>query len=299
MTGGACEGDTRALYVMAENPMLSDPDVNHVRRCLQQLDLLVVQDIFLTETAKLAHVVLPGASFIEKDGTFTGTDRRVQRVRKVIEPLGEAKADWEIVCLLARQMGSGGFDFGSPEEVMQEIASLTPIYGGVTYARLETEGSLQWPVPTDDHPGTPFLHRGRFSRGRGRFHAVDFQEAAELPDDEYPFILTTGRLMFHWHTGTMTRRSEKLAEEVPEAYVEIHPDDAARIGLNGAKRVRIASRRGEIELAARVSAQIRPGVVFVPFHFAEAAANALTNSALDPIAKIPEFKVCAVRVQPA
>jgi formate dehydrogenase alpha subunit len=298
MVDGACEGQVRALYVMGENPMLSDPDVNHVRHCLEQVEFLVVQDIFLTETAELAHVVLPGASFAERDGTFTGTDRRVQRVRRAIEPLGEAKPDWEIVCKLAQRMRAAGFDFGSPAEVMDEIAAVTPIYGGVSYERLEREGFLQWPVPDADHPGTPYLHKGKFSRGLGRFHAIHFQEAAELPDEEYPFILTTGRLMFHWHTGTMTRRSEKLEQEVPEAYVEIHPHDAARVGLDGVRRVRVASRRGEIELAVRVTPGIRPGVVFIPFHFAEAAANALTNAALDPIAKIPEYKVCAVRVEP-
>jgi formate dehydrogenase alpha subunit len=294
---GACDGSIRALYVMGENPMLSDPDVNHVEHCLQEVDFLVVQDIFLTETAELAHVVLPGVSFAERDGTFTGTDRRVQRVRKAVEPVGASRPDWEIICQLAQRMGASGFDFGSPGEIMDEIASVTPIYGGVSYERLQELGSLQWPVPTLDHPGTPFLHKGRFSRGLGHFHAIQFQEAAELPDDEYPFILTTGRLMFHWHTGTMTRRSEKLAEEVPEAYVEIHPDDAAQIGLNGTRRVRVSSRRGEIELGVRVTPHIRPGVVFIPFHFAEAAANVLTNAALDPIAKIPEYKVCAVKVE--
>jgi predicted molibdopterin-dependent oxidoreductase YjgC len=181
---------------------------------------------------------------------------------------------------------------------MDEGASLTPIYGGVSYERLEELGFLQWPVPAPDHPGTPYLHKGKFSRGLGHFHALEFKEAAELPDEEYPFILTTGRLMFHWHTGTMTRRSEKLEQEVPEAYVEMHPDDAAHIGLDGAERVRVASRRGEIELAVRATSRIRPGVVFIPFHFAEAAANALTHAALDPTAKIPEYKVCAVKVEP-
>jgi formate dehydrogenase alpha subunit len=298
MVDAACAGQVRALYVMGENPMLSDPDVNHVRHCLEQLDLLVVQDIFLTETAQLAHVVLPGTSFAERDGTFTGTDRRVQRVRKAIEPLGEARADWEIICELAQRMGAAGFDFASPGEVMDEIAQVTPIYGGVSYERLEKEGFLQWPVPDADHPGTPYLHKGKFSRGKGKFHAIEFHEAAELPDEGYPFILTTGRLMFHWHTGTMTRRSEKLEQEVSEAYVEMHPDDAASIGLNGSQRVRVASRRGEIELAVRVTPRIRPGVVFIPFHFAEAAANALTNAALDPDSGIPEYKVCAVQVEP-
>ncbi len=299
MIDAAGDGRLRALYVMAENPMLSDPDINHARHCLEQIEFMVVQDIFLSETAELAHVVLPGASFAEKDGTFTGTDRRIQRVRKAIEPVGDSKADWEIICLLAQRMGASGFDFASPKEVTDEIASLTPIYGGVSYERLEKEGFLQWPVPAADHPGTPYLHKGKFSRGLGHFHAIEFKEAAELPDEEYPFILTTGRLMFHWHTGTMTRRSEKLEQEVPQAYVEIHPDDAVRIGLNGAKRVRVASRRGEIELGVRVTKRIKPGVVFIPFHFAEAAANALTHAALDPVAKIPEYKVCAVKIEPA
>jgi predicted molibdopterin-dependent oxidoreductase YjgC len=299
MTDEAQQGRVRAIYVMGENPLLSDPDINHARHCLEQLDLLVVQDIFLTETAQLAHVVLPGASFAEKEGTFTSTDRRVQRVRRAIEPLGQSKPDWEIVCMLAKQMGATGFDYSSPAEVMSEIAQLTPIYGGISYERLQKEGYLQWPVPAPDHPGTPYLHKGRFSSGLGQFYAVRFQEAAELPDAEYPFILTTGRMMFHWHTGSMTRRSEKLFQEAPEAYVELHPDDAVRIGLNGTRRVQIASRRGQIELAVRLTPRIRPGVVFIPFHYAEAAANVLTNAALDPIAKIPEFKVCAVRVEAA
>jgi len=310
MINAAGDGLLRALYVMAENPMLSDPDINHARHCLEQIEFLVVQDIFLSETAQLAHVVLPGASFAEKDGTFTGTDRRIQRVRKAVEPLGDAKADWEIVCELARRMVSAyrlqgssvmepeTWNYKTPAEIMSEIATVTPIYGGVSYDRLEREGFLQWPVPAADHPGTPYLHKGKFSRGLGRFHAIEFKEAAELPNEEYPFILTTGRLMFHWHTGTMTRRSEKLEQEVPQAYVEMHPDDTARIGLDGAKRVRVSSRRGEIELNARVTKRIKPGVVFIPFHFAEAAANALTHAALDPVAKIPEYKVCAVRVEP-
>ncbi len=298
MLSAAEDGRLNALYVMGENPMLSDADVNHVRHCLEKLNFLVVQDIFLTETAELADVVLPGTSFAETDGTFTGTDRRVQRVRKAVELDGDAKADWQIICKLAQQMGAAGFDFDLPSEVTDEIARVSPIYGGVSYERLEKERSLQWPVAGPDHPGTPFLHKDKFSRGRGKFHPIQFQDAVELPDDEYPFVLTTGRLMFHFHTGTMTRRSEKLEQEVPEAYVEIHPDDAASIGLNGQRRVRVASRRGEIELVARVTPYIRPGVVFIPFHFAEAAANALTNAALDPIAKIPEYKVCAVSIEP-
>jgi formate dehydrogenase alpha subunit len=298
MVNAAGDGKVRALYVMGENPMLSDPDLNHARHCLEQTEFLVVQDIFLTETAELAHVVLPGTSFVEKDGTFTGTDRRVQRIRKVIEPVGEAKADWDILCLLAKQMGAAGFDFASPKDVMVEIARLTPSYAGVTYERLEELGFLQWPCPAADHPGTGYLHKGKFSRGLGHFHAIQFKEPAELPDAEYPFTLTTGRLMFQYHTGTMTRRSEKLEQEAPEAYVEMHPEDADKIGLDGQRRVRVTSRRGEIELGVRLTKRIKPGVVFIPFHFAEAAANVLTNAALDPVSKIPEYKVCAVRVEP-
>jgi formate dehydrogenase alpha subunit len=289
----------RALYVMAENPMMSDPDLNHARHCLEQAEFLVVQDIFMTETAQLAHVVLPGATYAEKDGTFTNTERRVQIVRKAIDPIEGSKSDWEIICQLAQNMGATGFDFATPQDIFTELASLTPSYAGITYDRLEELGSLQWPCPAPDHPGTVFLHKGKFARGLGLFSALPFKEAAELPDPDYPFILTTGRLMFHFHTGTMTRRSEKLHSEVPEAYVEINPADAAEIGLNGQKRVRVSSRRGEIELAARITKDIKPGVVFIPFHFAEAAANALTNSAIDPVAKIPEYKVCAVKIEPS
>lgn len=298
MVHAAGEGRLHGMYVMGENPLLSDPDIHHTRECLENLDFLVVQDIFPTETTQLAHVVLPGATFAEKDGTFTATDRRIQRVRQAVEPPGEARADWEIICMLAQRLGASGFEFASPEAVMAEIARVAPSYGGVTYERLDREGSLQWPVPSADHPGTPYLHKEKFTRGLGKFHAIEFQEAAELPDEEYPFILTTGRMMFQFHTGTMTRRSPKLEQEAPEPYVEMNPEDAARIGLDGARRVRVISRRGEIEIAVRLTERIRPGVVFIPFHYAEAAANALTHAALDPVAKIPEYKVCAVRVEP-
>lgn len=297
MIDAAGDGRIRALYVMAENPMLSDPDLNHVRSCLEKVDFLVVQDIFMTETAEMAHVVLPGASFAEKDGTFTGTDRRVQRVRKAIEPLGQSKADWEIVCELARKMKAEGFEFTSASEIMDEVAAVTPSYGGVHFDRLEELGFLQWPCPEITHPGTPYLHKGQFARGRGHFHAIAYREPAEMPDPEYPFMLTTGRMMFHWHTGTMTRRSVKLDQEVPAAYAEMHPEDARRVGVDGNRRVHMCSRRGEIEIDVRITEQIRPGLVFIPFHFAEAAANALTHAALDPIAKIPEYKVCAVQIR--
>jgi formate dehydrogenase alpha subunit len=299
MLHAAQEGKVRALFVMGENPMVSDPDLNHVRHCLEQTEFLVVQDIFLTETAEMAHVVLPGASFAEKNGTFSNTERRVQRVRQAIKPVGDAKEDWVIICELAKTMGSNGFDFESAKSVMEEINKLTPSYGGITYERLEELGSLQWPCPAVDHPGTPYLHKGKFSRGLGKFFALEFKEPNELPNEEYPFILTTGRLMFHFHTGSMTRRSKKLDSEVREAYVEINMADAKKLGLNGNKHVRVTSRRGQIQLGVRVTDDIKRGTVFIPFHFAEAAANTLTNSAIDPVAKIPEYKVCAVKVEVA
>jgi formate dehydrogenase alpha subunit len=297
-------GALKALYVLGENPMVSDPDVNHVREALAHCDFLVVQDIFPTETAQLADVVLPGTTFVEKDGTFTGTDRRIQPVRQAVEPLGDSRPDWAIIADLARRMTNGassapygGWRYDSPAVVMDEIAALTPIYGGVSYQRLEQEGFLQWPVPTADHPGTAYLHKGKFSRGLGHFSAVEFKEPAEAPDDEYPLLLTTGRIMFHYHTGSMTRRSEKLHQEVPEGYVEISPEDADRLGLAKSEQVRVVSRRGQIETRAWITRRVPPGTVFIPFHFAEAAANVLTNPAIDPVAKIPEYKVAAVRVE--
>jgi predicted molibdopterin-dependent oxidoreductase YjgC len=218
-------------------------------------------------------------------------------VRKAIQPIGDSKEDWVIICELAKKMGAQGFDFASPSDVMSEINRLTPSYGGITFERLEELGSLQWPCPTLEHAGTSFLHKGKFARGLGKFFALPFKEPAELTDDEYPFTLTTGRLMFHFHTGSMTRRSPKLNSEVPEAYVEINVKDAQKIGLNGHKYVRVSSRRGQIELGVRITDDIKRGVIFIPFHFAEAAANKLTNSAIDPVAKIPEYKVCAVKVE--
>ncbi len=306
MVDAAHHGDLRALFVLGENPMVSDPDINHVREALQRCEFLVVQDIFLTETAELADVVLPGVSFAEKEGTFTSTDRRIQRVRQAIEPLGQSRPDWAVICDLAQRMNGargdapfGGWVYDSPAAVMDEIAALTPIYGGVSYTRLEEGRSLQWPVPTADHPGTPYLHKDRFSRGLGHFSVVPFKEPAEATDDEYPLLLTTGRMMFHFHTGSMTRRSEKLDKEVPEGYVEISPEDAGRLGLGKSERVRIVSRRGEIETRVWITRRVPPGIVFIPFHFAEAAANVLTNPAVDPVAKIPEYKVAAVRVEKA
>jgi predicted molibdopterin-dependent oxidoreductase YjgC len=283
---------------MGENPFLSDPNVNKVRKALANLDFLVVQDIFLTETAELADVVLPAAAWAEKEGTFTATDRRVQRVRKAVEPPGEARADWEIVCDLGRRLAPGlRWDYASSSHIMEEISPLTPSYGGVSYQRLEECGFLQWPCRSAEDPGTPFLYRDGFPLGRARFHAVHHREADELPNEAYPFLLTTGRIMFHYHTGTMTRRVPKLEQEVGACYVEIHPDDARRLGLGSGGVLRVTSRRGQIEAEARVTDRVEPGVLFIPFHFAEAKANVLTNPALDPRVKIPEYKVCAVQLE--
>ncbi|HUU58032.1 MAG TPA: formate dehydrogenase subunit alpha, partial [Phycisphaerae bacterium] len=274
MINAAADGRIKALYVMGENPMLSDPDVNHVEEALRKLDFLVVQDLFLTETAQLADVVLPAAGFAEKDGTFTNTERRVQRVRKGIDPPGEARLDWEILCDLARRMGYE-MSYRDASQIQDEIASLTPSYAGITYDRLET-GALQWPCPDRDHPGTPYLHKGRFARGLGRFHPVEFIPPRELPDEEYPFLLSTGRILQHFHTGTMSRRSEVLDELVSVGAVEIHPDDAARLAIADGRKVRIASRRGQIEIAARLTPRVSPGTLFLAFHYREAPANRLT-----------------------
>jgi predicted molibdopterin-dependent oxidoreductase YjgC len=255
----------------------------------------VVQDIFLSETAELAHVVLPGVSFAEKDGTFTNTERRVQRVRKAVEPLGNARPDWQIICDLSSRLGYP-MNYGSPGEIMEEIASLTPSYGGIRYERLEGLG-LQWPCLTADHPGTSFLHKEKFTRGKGKFHITPYAPSPELPDGEYPFLLTTGRVLYHYHT-LISRKSKGLSEIYPEGVVEINPEDAVRLGIrpdNGL--VEVASRRGRIQVKAKVADNLPPGVVFMTFHFKEAAANLLTIDALDPVAKIPAYKVCAVKVR--
>ncbi len=279
---------------MGENPMVSDPDINHVEKSLKALDFLVVQDIFLTETATLADVVLPGVSFAEKDGTFTSTERRIQRVRKAIEPLGDSKPDWKIITELSSRLGYR-IDYNSPAEIMDEIAKLTPIHGG-SYSKLENFG-LQWPCPSPDHPGTPYLHKGSFTRGLGKFSPVGYKPPAGLPSHDYPFILTTRRSLYHFHTGTMTRKIAGLNIIEPEGVVEISPKDASQLGIAQGDKVKVSSQRGEITAKAKVTNVLSPGVVFMTFHFAESAANILTNPQLNPVAKIPEFKVAAVKVE--
>ncbi|MBI2915070.1 MAG: formate dehydrogenase subunit alpha [Firmicutes bacterium] len=295
MIPAAARGRIKALYVCGENPMVTDPDVNHVRKALENLEFLVVQDIFLTETAALADVVLPGASAAEKEGTFTSTERRVQLVRKAVDPPGRAHPDWVIVSALSRRMGYP-MDYESPASILEEISSLVPSYRGITAGELE-KGGLQWPCPHIGHPGTKYLHAERFSRGLGCFVPVEAEGPEEVPDQEYPVMLTTGRVLHHFHAGSMTRRSKGLAWRVREGFIEIHPSLADALGVAGGELVSVSSRRGAIRIRVKLTEAIRSDVVFIPFHFAEAAANLLTNPALDPSARIPEFKACAVRVE--
>jgi len=296
MINVAYEGQLNAVYLMGENPVVSEADANHAKEALKKVEFLICQDIFLTETAQLADVILPAASFAEKDGTFTNTERRIQRVRETIEPIGDAKPDWWIICQIAKRLGAKGFDFENPSKIMDEIASLSPSYGGVSYQRLE-ECSLQWPCPTKDHPGTPILHVAKFVCGLGKFAPLEYKPPAELPDEEYPLTLTTGRSLYHFHTGTMTRKVGGLNTVEPEGTIEINPIDASSLKIADGDKVKVISRRGDIVTRAKVTEEAAPKVTFMAFHFAESAANILTNPVLDPVSKIPELKVCAVRVE--
>jgi formate dehydrogenase alpha subunit len=304
MTDGCLDGRIRAMYVVGENPLLAEPDLHHVEKAIQQLDWLVVQDLFLHETADFAHVFLPAAAFAEKDGTFTNSERRVQRVRKALEPPGQARADWWIAAELARRtaqklgLPARGFDYGHPSEVFDEMASLWPAARGLSYPRLES-GGIQWPCPDPQHPGTRFLYADSFPLGKARFvPAAQGREADELPDPEYPFVLNTGRLLYHWHGGTLTRRVQGLLELAPRLEIAVNPADARRLGCGEGAQLRVVSRRGELNGYAHVTEAVRAGAIFVPFvKLSESAANFLTNSAHDPSSKIPEYKVCAVRLE--
>jgi predicted molibdopterin-dependent oxidoreductase YjgC len=267
------------------------------RDALEKVDFLVSQDIFLTESGSYADVVLPAFCFAEKDGTFTNTERRVQLVRKAVGPPGGARDDWQIVCEVSSAMGYP-MQYGHASDIMDEIASLAPIYGGMSFDRIEQVG-LQWPCPSKEHPGTKYLHKGKFTRGTGKFHAVQFKDPAELPSREYPFVLSTGRQLYQFHTGTLTRKSAAIDQKSPTGYVEIHSEDADRLGISDGDKVEVASPRGKITTLARVTRGIQKGWLFMPFHFCEGPANMLTNDALDPIAKIPELKVCAAVVRKA
>lgn len=294
----AChEGNISALYLVGENPVLSEANANHAIESMKEVDFLVVQDIFMTETAELADVVLPAVTFAEKDGTFTNTERRVQRVRKVIDPVGDSKPDWWITCQLSKRLDGKGFDFSDPEEIMEEISSLTPSYKGISYARLE-KGGLQWPCPTTDHPGTAFLHAEKFGTdsGKGKFRPLTYRKPGEEPDAEYPLVLTTDRSLYHFHS-TMTRRVYGLNVLKNEELLNIHPEDASRFGVSDGQMVRVVSRRGEVEVKAKVSDSFSPGTVSMTFHFAETPTNVLTCCELDPVAKTPSTKVCAVKLE--
>ena len=293
----ALAGEFKGLYIIGENPLVSDPDLNHAQKGLANLEFLVVQDIFMTETAQLADVVLPSKCFAEKEGTFTNSERRVQRVRKAVDAPGQVMDDWKITAEIATRMGYA-MSYGDSREIMEELSAVTPSYAGIDYDRIDLEG-IHWPCPTKEHPGTPILHREQFTRGKGLFHAIDYTEPAENIDTEYPLFLTTGRLLYHYHTGTMTMKSEGLNERAPSCFVEISSHDAQAYGLEDGSMVKVESRRGDIQAAIKISEMAVAGTVFIPFHFAQAAANKLTNAALDPVSGIPEYKVCAVRISKA
>ncbi len=290
-------GDIKAIYIMGENPALSDPNLNRTRKALDAVDFLVVQDIFLSETAKYADVVLPSVCFAEKNGTFTNTERRVQRVREAVAPPGQARGDWQILCEVATKMGYP-MDYDCAGKIMDEIASLTPIYGGMSFERIDSVG-LQWPCPDKSHPGTKYLHKGKFTRGKGKFHPVEFKDPAELPSKKFPFVLSTGRLLYQFHTGTMTRKSSAINQVSPTGFVEIHSEDAKKLDIADGQTVEVATIRGKVTTLAKVTPNIGRGWLFMPFHFREGPANMLTIDALDPLAKIPEYKVCAATIRKA
>jgi formate dehydrogenase major subunit len=295
MTQAALNKEVRGLYIFGENPVVSDPDTHHLTQGLKALDFLVVQDLFLTETAQLADVVLPGVSFAEKEGTFSNTERRVQRVRQAIPPQGGARPDWQIFVDLANRMGLP-LKYKNPEAIFEEMCSVTPSYAGITYKRINRVG-LQWPCPTPDHLGTPYLHGERFTRGLGKFHALTYQGPVEIQDADYPLVLTTGRILYQYHTGTMTRKSKGLEAIAPECLIEISSADAQSLKIADGERVKVISRRGGLEARVKITDRSPNGTIFIPFHYAEASANQLTLTALDPVAKIPELKVCAVRIE--
>lgn len=304
----AGEDKIKALYILGENPIMTDPDSNHIRHCMEELDFLVLQEIFPSETAVYADVLLPGVTFAEKRGTFTNTERRVQLVRKAIDPLGDAKPDWWITTEIAKRVmrysdrkvdlsaPKAGWEFDGPESIMSEISSLAPSYAGVNFDRLENGDRLQWPVKTNDHAGTPILHVGQFTRGKGLFAVTQNIPPVEMPDKEYPMLLSTGRVLYHWHGGEMSRRSKGLMEVYGESLVELNPQDAQKLGLKENGKVSITSRRGAIEAGVWITERVPAGMVYANFHFPEVPANDLTLAALDPIAKIPEYKVCAVKI---
>jgi len=291
----AGEGVLKAMYVLGEDPVLSEPNQAKVIESLENLEFLLVQEIFMSETAKLADVVLPATCFAEKDGTFTNSERRVQRVRKAVDPPGQARADWQIICDVSTAMGYP-MRYECASDVFEEMASLTPSYGGISYERIEKVG-LQWPCPTRDHPGTTFLHEGRFTRGKGLMHVIKYRPPAEVPDEEYPFVLSTGRTLYNYNVGNMTRKNLAIAQKQNENFVEIHPNDAERLGIGNGGNARVTTRRGSLVVRTHVSDTVRPGALWMPFHFVETATNRLTNDAFDNITRTAEYKCCAAKVE--
>jgi formate dehydrogenase alpha subunit len=303
------EGKIKAFYILGENPIMTDADTNHIRHCLENLEFMVLQEIFPSETSHYADVLLPGVTFAEKSGTFSNTERRIQLLHQAIAPIDGAREDWEITSEIARRVLAldkdkidvsaphAGWNYTNPAEIMAEVAALAPSYAGVNYERLENGDRLQWPVKGLDHPGTPILHIGAFTRGKGLFAVTQHIPPVELPDKEYPVLLSTGRVLYHWHGGEMTRRAKGLMEVYGQSLVEVNPEDAKKLGINGNRRIRVTSRRGTLEAEAWVTDRVPPGMVYANFHFPEVPTNSLTIGALDPIAKIPEYKVCAVKVE--
>lgn len=289
------EGNIKFLYIMGENPMVSDPDINHIKKALEKLDFLVVQDIFLTETAEFADVVLPAASFAEKDGTFTNTERKVQRIRKAIEPVGNAKPDWKILMEVMNKLGYSKI-YENPEEIMDEIRSLTPQYTGISYERIENDG-IQWPCPTLEHPGTKVLHVDKFAKGRATFVPCDYTLSFEGLSEEYPYTLVNGRILYHYHTRTMTGRVDGLNEKAPHSYIEVNPITAKKLGFEDGEKIKVSSKRGVIDTYVKITDIVDEDIFFMPFHFADGAANYLTNTTLDTISKVPDLKVCSIKVE--
>ena len=287
------EGDIKGIYVFGEDPVLADPNGLHAIKALEKLDFLIVQDIFLTDTAKMADIVFPAACYAEKEGTFTCTERRVQRVRKAVEPPGEAKADWQIFCELSHRMGYE-MPYANPEEIFNEVTQLLPQYAGITYDRIDKVG-LQWPVPSLDHPGTPVLHVGRFTQGKGVFIPEDYTPPTEMPDVEYPLILTTIRETAQYNFGSMTRKTPEIEALCPEAFAEINPEDAVRLGIADLDKVEISSRRGTVRLRAKITDRSQVGTIAIPYHFAEVPVNNLTLNSLDRLSRSPQYKICAIK----
>jgi len=294
MINAAAEGKLKAMYIMGENPLITDPNAHHTIHALERLEFLVVQDIFLTETARYADVVLPAACSFEKDGTFTNTERKVQRIRRAVRPPGNARDDLSIIMDIAKRMGHP-MEYGSPDKVLEEFGAVWPALRGITYQRIAKQG-ISWPCPSEDHPGTPYLYKDGFPKGKVPFVAVLYSPPAEVTDDEYPFLLTTGRNLFQYHSGSMTRRVDPIEEHAGSPYVEMNPEDAKRLDRKDGEMVTVKSRRGEIDIRVRITPMVSEGIVFIPMHYHEAAANVLTNDALDPKVKIPELKVCAVKI---